>query len=46
MSITPLLSIYIVHKFRIQLVDNQFNPNGYVEKQPDKTTYFMWKEVN
>jgi len=36
---------YIRYKFQAVLNDEQFNPDGYVEEQPDKSTYFIWEEV-
>ena len=29
----------------IPLNDKQFNPKGYIEKQKDKTNYFVWRKV-
>jgi hypothetical protein len=31
--------------YLITLTDSQFNPEGYVEKQSDKTIYFVWRKV-
>lgn len=44
-SYPGLESEYIRHKFQATLADEQFNPNGYVEEQSDKSTYFVWEEV-
>lgn len=44
-SYPGLESEYIRHKFKAVLTDEQFNQDGYVEKQPDKSTYFIWEEV-
>ena len=44
-SYPGLESEYIRHKFQATLVDEQFNPDGYIEKQSDKSTYFVWEEV-
>ena len=44
-SYPGLLSRYTIHWFRVVLTDDQFNPEGYIEEQPDKTTYFVWKEI-
>lgn len=30
------------HRFEISLTSDQYRPDGYTEKQPDKTTYFIW----
>ncbi len=34
---------YVRHFFEAQLNQGQYNPDGYVERQPDKTTYFVWR---
>lgn len=44
-SYPGLRSHYVVHKFQAILEDGQFNPEGYVEEQPDKSTFFVWEEV-
>ena len=44
-SYPGLESEYIRHKFQTTLTDEQFNPDGYVEEQSDKSTYFIWEEV-
>lgn len=44
-SYPGLQSQYIRHKFEVTLNGSQFNPNGYVEEQEDKSTYFVWEEV-
>jgi len=44
-SYPGLHSRYICHRFSVVFDDDQFNPEGYVERQPDKSTYFIWKEV-
>lgn len=44
-SYPDLQSQYIRHKFEAVLNDEQFNPEGYVEEQSDKSTYFVWEEV-
>lgn len=33
----------VVYKFKINLTSEQFNPEGYIEKQEDKDTYFVWE---
>ena len=45
-SYPGLQSQYICHKFEATLNDQQFKPAGYVEEQEDKSTYFIWEEVN
>lgn len=37
-----LLSIYRTHTFAAQFSEQEYNPDGYIEVQPDKTTYFGW----
>jgi hypothetical protein len=44
-SYPGLQSHYIHHKFEAILNDEQFRPEGYVEEQKDKSTYFVWEEV-
>ena len=44
-SYPGFLSQFTTHKFRLELNDEQFNPKGYIEKQSDKNTYFIWEEV-
>ncbi len=34
-----------LYKFRTILRQGQFKPEGYIERQEDKDTYFVWKEV-
>ncbi|MEI7810048.1 MAG: hypothetical protein WCI41_00625 [bacterium] len=34
-----------IYKFEIFLNDKQFKKEGYVEKQSDKNTYFIWDKV-
>lgn len=36
---------YIRHEFKVELSEDQFNPNGYVEVQSGKSTYFVWEKV-
>jgi len=44
-SYPGLKSHYIYYNFEAFLDDQQFNPNGYIEDQEDKTNYFIWEEV-
>lgn len=44
-SYPGLLSQYIVHKFKVGLNPEQFNPDGYTEEQNDMTTYFVWERA-
>lgn len=43
-SCPGLMSEYISHKFQITLNDSHYKPEGYVEVQNDKSTYFVWEE--
>lgn len=36
---------YKGHKFVCYLTDDQFNPNGYIEIQRDKKTFFNWIKI-
>lgn len=36
---------YMIYFFEIDLPDECYNPDGYVEHQPDKSTYFVWQSV-
>jgi len=44
-SYPGLRSKYVTHKFRAELTDDQYKPEGYIEQQEDKSTYFVWEEV-
>ena len=44
-SYPGLQTQYILHKFETILNDEQFKPEGFIEEQPDKSTYFVWEEV-
>ena len=41
-SYPGLKSKYKGNHFTCYLNDNQFNPDGYVENQKDKSTFFIW----
>lgn len=43
-SYPGLQSQYVTHKFEVILNDSQFKPEGYIEEQKDKSTYFVWEE--
>lgn len=43
-SYPGLLSVYRTHTFAAQFSSQEYRPDGYVEVQPDKTTYFAWEE--
>lgn len=40
-----LLTSHYVVRYRLDLVPEDFRPEGYIERQKSKTTYFAWKEV-
>lgn len=42
MSYPGLSSQYIVHQYTVDISSKDFQPEGYKEEQPDKTTYFAW----
>ncbi len=42
MSYPGLNSIIDLFKYTVILNDSQYNPDGYVENQEDKSTYFKW----
>lgn len=39
-------SKYIGHIFSCELRKDQYRPEGYVENQKDKSTYFVWEKVS
>jgi hypothetical protein len=41
-SYPGLTSRTIWHDFEVTLDASQFRPEGYIERQKDKTTYFVW----
>lgn len=41
-SYSGLRSEKILYAFEAIFSDEQYNPEGYIEVQPDKTTYFGW----
>lgn len=42
LSYPGLTSKYKGHQFTCYLTEQQFNPEGYIEKQEDKSTFFTW----
>ena len=44
-SYPGLQTKYVRHYFETELDGKQFKPEGYTETQPDKTTFFVWKEA-
>ena len=43
-SFPGLITRYKGHNFTCFLNQDQYSPNGYVEIQKDKSTYFIWEE--
>lgn len=43
-SFPGLMTRYKGHSFNCFLNKSQFNPEGYIETQKDKKTYFIWEE--
>lgn len=44
-SYPGLKTKYIIHEMKTKFEDEAYNPEGYKEVQADKTTYFVWREV-
>ena len=42
-SYPGLVSVYRVTNLSVQLPVAAYDPTGYVERQPDKSTYFSWQ---
>lgn len=45
-SYPELLSRFTRHEYLWEMSQGFYVPEGYVETQPDKTTYFIWKKLN
>lgn len=45
MSYPGLNTKYIGHDFICYFTDEQYDENGYIEKQKDKSTYFKWNLI-
>ena len=45
-SYPGLESQYLQFPFSLELNHDQFKPEGYREVQTDKTTYFIWKQID
>lgn len=45
-SYPGLKCIYEISFFEVELTEDQYAPEGYVETQSDKSTYFEWVEVS
>lgn len=43
-SYPGLKSKYKGHVFNCDITKDQYNPEGYVERQKDKSTYFVWEK--
>ncbi len=43
-SFPGLISRRDTYLFDVEIDDTAYNPTGYVEKQPDKTNYWVWIE--
>ena len=41
-SYPGLTTKYLTYQFRLQLRSEEFHPEGYIECQQDKKTYFVW----
>jgi len=39
-------SFNIGYEFLVVLTDDQYNPDGYIERQSDKDVYFEWRKVS
>lgn len=44
-SYPDLLTQYTTYIYEVLFNNDQFDPEGYKEEGPDKTTYFEWEEV-
>ena len=44
-SYPGLHTIYRENSFTCVLTDDQYNEDGYVENQKDKSTYFKWIKI-
>jgi len=44
-SYPGLLSRFTRHEYLWEIPHGFYKPEGYVEVQPDKTTYFLWKKL-
>lgn len=44
-SYPGLTTKYKGHQYICQLEQSQFNPNGYIEVQKDKKTFFVWHKL-
>ena len=44
-SYPGLLTVYVMHPFTVTIPSFLYKPEGYVEHQEDKTSYFVWRAV-
>ena len=44
-SYPNLSGVYVTHLFQAEFGEAEWDPDGYREVQPDKTTYFVWQEL-
>jgi NUDIX domain len=44
-SYPGLQTLYIMHPFSVTIPSALYRPEGYIERQEDKTSYFLWKAV-
>lgn len=45
-SYPGLKSMYTKHNAEVQIHSSDFKPEGYQEIQKDKTTYFIWEQID
>ena len=45
LSFPGLVMNAINHYFEVYLNQDQYQPNGYIERQEDKDTFFVWKKA-
>jgi len=41
-----LVTVYDMHRFEVTLPQELVRPDGYVEHQADKSTYFIWQKAD
>ncbi len=44
-SYPGLTGRYMIYFFEVNLPGDCFNPDGYIEHQPDRSTYFVWQQA-
>lgn len=44
-SYPGIVSHYQTHFYHCSLPARHFDPHGYIERQPDKTSYWVWQEA-